>query len=144
MLETQRHEGAKKTEITQATEALASEIVDSAFKVHKYFGPGLLESIYEAALCKEFSKRGLKFTRQVRVPLFYDEEPLDEYFVIDLIVDDKIVLELKACERLLPVHKSQTLSYLYLANKPLGFLINFNNVLIKNGIVRLINERFAS
>lgn len=141
-MEAQRREDAKLTVIDGDIEAIASEIVDAAFKVHSHFGPGLLESIYEKALCKELKKRDVTFVSQYGVPVFYEDELLGDGFVADIVVEDKIVLELKACEKLLPIHKMQTLSYARLLNYPLGFLINFNNGIIKNGIVRIINDRY--
>lgn len=143
-MESQSREGAKLTVINDQTERLAANIVDCIFKIHQYFGPGMLESLYERALCKELSKRGLSFERQTQIAVFYEGELLEEGFRADIIVENRILLELKACEKLLPVHRAQTLSYIRLGNKPLGFLINFNVPVIKNGIVRIINDRFAS
>lgn len=141
-MESQSHEDTKLTVIDFKTEALATEVVDSCFKVHSFFGPGMLESIYESALCKEFEKRNIPYTRQQTIPVFYEGELVGDGFRADIIIDEKILLEIKACESLLPVHRAQILSYLRLANLPLGFLINFNNSIIKNGIVRIINDRF--
>lgn len=143
-MEAQRRKDTKLTVIDSETERLAREIVDSVFKIHNYFGPGLLESIYESALCRELEKKKIKFIRQQSVPVFYEGDLLGEGFRADIIVEEKILVELKSCEKLLPVHKAQTLSYIRLSEKPLGFLINFNNTIIKNGIVRLINERLGS
>ena len=143
-MESQSRKDAKLTVIDTHIEAIASEIVDVAFKVHNYFGPGLFESIYEKALCKELKKRDIKFISQYGVPVFYEEELLGNGFIADIVVEDKIVLELKACEKLLPIHKKQTLTYARLLNYPLGFLINFNNTLVKNGIVRIINDHYDS
>jgi len=142
MLESQRHEDAKLTVIDGDVERFAKDVLDSAFKVHHYFGSGMLESIYEKALCYELDKRDIKNVRQVEIPVFYDEEPLGTGFRADIIVEDKILIEAKACEKLLPVHRAQTLSYLRLANLPLGFLINFNVPVIKNGLVRIINDKY--
>lgn len=143
-MESQSLKDAKLTVIENSIEALASQIVDAVFKVHKHFGPGMLESLYEAALCKEFEKRNLNFTRQELIPVFYEGELLADGFRADIIIQKSILLELKACEMLMPVHRAQTLSYMRLANLPLGFLINFNVPVIKNGLVRIINDRFAS
>lgn len=140
-MEAQRREDTKLTVINSRIEDIASRIVDSVFKVHSYFGPGLLESLYEKALCKELKKRNINFICQHKVPVFYEAELLGDGFIADIIVEDCIVMELKACEKLLPVHKMQTLTYARLLNYPLGFLINFNNSIIKNGIVRVINDR---
>lgn len=143
-MESQRHEVAKLTVIEDTLEHTATKLIDSAFRVHQYFGAGMLESIYEAALCKELEKRKISYARQVVIPVLYDGEILGDGFRADLIVENNILVELKACEKILPVHRAQTLSYMRLANKPLGFLINFNVPIIKNGIVRVINDRFES
>lgn len=142
-MESQSRKVAKLTVIDSETERLAGEVVDSCFKIHNYFGPGMLESIYESALCKELDKRNLRYVRQQPVPVFYEGDLLGDGFRADIVVENKILLELKACEKLLPVHRAQTLSYTRLLNCSLGFLVNFNNGLIKNGIVRIINDRFA-
>ena len=143
-MESQSRKVAKLTVIDDDIERIASKVVDSVFKVHQYFGAGMLESIYESALCRELEKNKISFVSQVSIPVFYDDELLGDGFRADIIIEDSILLELKACEKLLPVHRAQTLSYMRLSNKPLGFLINFNNQMIKNGIVRIINDRFAS
>ncbi len=143
-MESQRREDAKLTVIDGKIEKLATEIVDSAFKVHSYFGSGMLESLYEKALYKEFQKRNINANRQVEIPVYYEGELLDIGFRADMIVENSILLEMKACEKLLPIHRAQTLSYLRTANLPLGFLINFNVPIIKNGIVRIINDKFEA
>jgi GxxExxY protein len=120
-------------------ERAATQIVDAAFKVHKATGPGLLESIYEKLLCVELSKRGLKVLRQVRVPLFYDGDEIDCDLRIDLLVEDMVIVEVKAVLETHPVFKAQVKTYLKLANKRLAILINFNVDLIKDGISRIIN-----
>lgn len=143
-MESQSRKVVKLTVLDAEIELLAKEVVDSAFKIHDYFGTGMLESIYEAAFCKELQKRNISFVKQQSVPVMYDNEILGDGFRADITVEGKILLELKAVEKLLPVHRAQTLSYTRLLNYPLGFLVNFNNPLIKNGIVRIINDRFAS
>lgn len=120
-------------------ERVAREIVDSAFKVHRATGPGILESIYEKLLCVELAKRGLIVARQVRVPLFYDGEEIDCDLRIDLLVEDLVIVEVKAVLEMHPVFKAQVKTYLKLANKRLGILINFNVEYIKDGISRVIN-----
>jgi GxxExxY protein len=120
-------------------ERAATQIVDAAFKVHKATGPGLLESIYEKLLCVELSKRGLNVLRQVRVPLFYDGDEIDCDLRIDLLVEDMVIVEVKAVLETHPVFKAQVKTYLKLANKRLAILINFNVDLIKDGISRIIN-----
>jgi GxxExxY protein len=118
---------------------VAKAIVDAAFKVHTTLGPGLLESVYEAAMAYELKKRGLNFLRQHPIPVVYESVHLDEGFRADFIVEGLVIIELKAIEAIAPVHKKQTLTYLRLTNKRLGLLINFNVALIKDGITRLVN-----
>ena len=118
----------------------ASKVVNAAFEVHKNMGPGLLESVYEICMLKEFEIQNIPVTFQVQVPIIYKGEKLDKDYRIDLLVGDEILVELKAIEYVLPVHHAQLLSYLKLSNKQLGFLINFNVPLIKNGIKRFVNN----
>ena len=118
---------------------IAEVIVDSCFKVHTSLGPGLLESVYEAVLACELQKRGLTITRQQSIPITYDGITFDEGFRADLIVEDKIIIELKSVEQVSSVHKKQLLTYLKLADKRLGFLVNFGSNLIKDGITRIAN-----
>jgi len=115
------------------------EIVDAAYKVHKTLGPGLLESVYEAALAWELGKRGLSVTRQQAIPVIYEQVHIHTGFFADLIVDDQIIVEIKAVEVIAPVHRRQLLTYLKLADKRLGLLLNFNVALIKDGIIRIAN-----
>ena len=117
---------------------LTGEIMDAAFKVHSALGPGLLESIYEACMVHELEKRGLEVTRQLEVPVEYDGRRLDSGLRIDLLVAGTAVVELKAVEQVLPVHKAQLLSYLRLTRCPVGLLINFHVPLIKDGIQRMV------
>ncbi|QTN33960.1 GxxExxY protein [Akkermansiaceae bacterium] len=119
---------------------IASVIVDCAFKVHTKLGPGLLESAYEACLAHELKKRGLKVDRQIPQPVHYDDTFIDIGYRLDLLVNDSIIIELKAVEQILPIHHAQLMTYLRLSEKTLGFLINFNTVLIKNGIKRIANN----
>ena len=123
--------------IPAETERLASLIVESAYTVHKNLGPGLLESIYETCFCHELRKRRVGLRRQAVVPLVYDGLRFEDGLRLDVLVEDQIICELKAVEGLLPVHEAQLLTYLKLTQKRLGFLINFNVPLIKNGIKRL-------
>ena len=118
---------------------LSKEILDSAITVHKEMGPGLLESVYEYCLIAELRGRGIKAVGQVYLPLYYKGEKLDKDFRMDILVEDEIIIEVKAKDMLLPIHKAQTISYLKLANKWLGFLINFNEVLLKDGFKRYVN-----
>lgn len=118
---------------------IAEVIVDSCFKVHTSLGPGLLESVYEAVLACELQKRGLTITRQQSIPITYGGMTFDEGFRADLVVEDKIIIELKSVEQVSSVHKKQLLTYLKLADKRLGFLVNFGSNLIKDGITRIAN-----
>src|SRR5690348_15035479 len=117
---------------------LTGEIVDAAFKVHSALGPGLLESIYEACMVHELEKRGLEVTRQLEAPVEYDGRRLDSGLRLDLLVAGTAVVELKAVEQVLPVHKAQLLSYLRLTRCPVGLLINFHVPLIEDGIQRMV------
>ena len=118
---------------------IAHEIVDSAFRIHKALGPGLLESVYETVLAFELSRRGLSTLRQHPIPIIYETIRIDAGFRADLIVEDKVIVEIKPIELLAPLHKKQLLTHLRLANLHLGLLINFNVGLIKDGIVRMVN-----
>lgn len=118
---------------------IAKEVVDASFKVHTALGPGLLESVYEAILARELTSRGLAISRQQPIPIHYDGLIFEEGFRADLIVDDLVILELKSVEQLALLHKKQLLTYLRLANKRLGLLLNFGAPLIKDGIVRVAN-----
>lgn len=118
---------------------IATQIVDAAFQVHTKLGPGLLESVYEVVLAYELEKRGLSIMKQVSVPIKYDDLVFDEGFRADVIVDNSVIVELKSVESIAPVHKKQLLTYLKLADKKLGLLINFGAPLIKQGIFRIVN-----
>jgi len=118
---------------------VAREIVDAAYHVHVALGPGLLESVYELALAHELGKRGLSFERQKAVPIHYDGISFDQGFRADLIVEDSVIVEIKSVEAVAPVHKKQLLTYLRLAGKKLGLLINFGAPLIKKGVFRVAN-----
>jgi GxxExxY protein len=118
---------------------LAKEIVDAAYRIHTARGPGLLETVYGLTLAWELEKRGLHVARQPEVPVIYQGTRIEAGFRADLIVEDKVIVEVKSVEALAPVHKKQLLTYLRLANKRLGLLINFNVALIKDGITRIVN-----
>jgi len=118
---------------------IAAAVVDAAFKIHTTLGPGLLESVYEATLEYELRKRGLSVLRQIGLPVYYEGLKLELGYRVDMIVGDKLIIEIKSVEALAPVHKSQLLTYLRLANMRLGLLINFNVVRIKDGIHRVVN-----
>ena len=115
-------------------------IVDCAFKIHVTLGPGLLESVYEAVLTYELEKRGCKVSRQQAFPVVYETVQLAAGFRADLIVNDKVIIEIKSVEAISPVHLKQLRTYLLLADKKLGLLINFNVELIKDGIRRVVNN----
>ncbi len=139
------HQGTKGTKndmkefekIDPEMDEVATQVVDAAFKIQKAFGPGLLESEYEACLIHELKTRGLKVETQVAVPLVYEGEKIDAGFRMDLLVQGRLIVELKAVEALLPVHEAQILTYLKVTNNRLGLLINFNVPLIKQGIKRV-------
>ena len=119
--------------------AVAKEIVDSAFHIHMALGPGLLESVYGAVLAYELGRRGLRTVRQQPIPVIYEAIRIDTGFRADLVVEDKVIVEVKSVEILAPVHKKQLLTYLRLADKRLGLLINFQVALIKDGITCIVN-----
>ncbi len=119
---------------------LATQIVDACFHVHKELGPGLLESAYEYALLKEFELRNIIAQNQVQVKLFYKGHDTGKYYVIDILVENEIVVEIKCADVLHPVYAAQIISYLKLSQKKLGFLVNFHVPLIKEGIKRFVNE----
>jgi GxxExxY protein len=119
---------------------LARQIVDAAYQVHTNLGPGLLESVYEAALAYELETRGLNVVRQQAVPVVYQTIEIHAAFYADLVVEDSVIVEIKAVETIAPVHKKQLLTYLKLADRRLGLLINFNVDLIKDGITRIANR----
>ena len=119
---------------------LSRIIVDCAYKIHTTLGPGLLESVYEEVLCYELGKRSLKFERQVGLPVRYDSVKMDIGFRADVIVENRVIIEIKSVETLLPVHKKQLLTYLKITQMKLGLLVNFNEELIKTGITRIVNN----
>jgi GxxExxY protein len=123
-----------------ALEKIATRVLDAAFEVHRHLGPGLLESTYEMALCHELSRLGLPFERQKDMPVRYKGVHLDCGYRLDLVVDGEVLVELKAIDALPPVHEAQLLTYLKLADRYLGLLINFNVPLLKQGIKRLVNR----
>ena len=118
---------------------LSYKIRGAIFKVYNTLGPGLLESVYEAALCYQLKKDGLKVDNQVKVDVVYDGKVLPVDYRIDILVDDKVVIELKSVESLLPVHHKQLLTYLKLTKKKLGLLVNFNSDDITKSIIRKVN-----
>ena len=124
--------------LSKREESIAEKIVDAAFTVHKILGPGLLEKVYEVCFCHELSKRGLKYQRQVDIPIVYDGMTFDEGLRLDVLVEELIICELKAVDQMNSLWEAQIISHLKLTGKRLGFLINFNVPLIKDGVKRII------
>lgn len=118
---------------------IAKIIVDACYHIHTGLGPGLLESVYEAVLARELEGRCLRVQRQVAVPIVWEEQKFDEGFRADLIVEGKVIIELKSVEKIAPVHAKQLLTYLRLTDRRLGLLVNFGEALIKDGIKRVVN-----
>jgi len=119
-------------------EELTEQIIGAAIEVHRAIGPGLFESIYEECLCHELSLRGLKFERQLFVPVVYKGIRLESKYRLDVLVEDTVVLELKTVDHILPIHEAQLLTYLRLLAKPVGLIINFNVPALRHGIVRRV------
>ncbi len=119
---------------------ISAQIVDAAYKIHVILGPGLLESVYLAVLAYELRKRGLEVDVERDLPVIYETVRIPVGFRLDLIVEEKVIVELKSVEKLAPVHQKQLLTYLRLADKRLGLLINFSEARIKDGIQRLVNQ----
>ena len=128
----------------KSIDEIAAVVVDASFKVHQELGPGLLESAYEACLAYELTKRGLVVEKQKAQPVFYDGITIDVGYRMDLLVNDCVVIELKAVEQIIPIHQAQLMTYLKLSNKPLGFLINFNTTYFKSSIKRIANNHLES
>jgi GxxExxY protein len=120
------------------SKALTSQVIGAAIEVHRSLGPGLLESVYEECLCYELELRGIPFVRQKALPILYKGVQLECGYRLDVVVAEELVLELKACESLEPIHQAQLLTYLKLTGIKVGLLINFNVPVLKNGIKRLI------
>jgi GxxExxY protein len=129
-----------KEEVMVTENDLSKAIVHAAFTIHNQLGPGLLESVYEEIMYFELSKKGLSIARQKPVPVIWDTLKMELGFRADLVVENKVIIELKSVEAIAPVHYKQLLTYLKLTRLKLGILINFNENLIKNGIVRIANN----
>lgn len=123
-------------DINKTTES----IIGAAIEVHRHLGPGLLESAYEECLCEELLLRKIPFKRQVVLPVTYKSKKLDIGYRIDLLVNDEVVVELKTVESVLPIHETQTLTYMRLGNWQVGLILNFNVTVLKNGIKRLVHK----
>ena len=119
---------------------MSSRIIGAAIEVHKALGPGLLESAYEECLSHEFSLRNFSFERQKSLPVIYKGKKLDCGYRLDMVVENAIILELKSCEKIEPIHKAQLLTYLKLSGLHLGLILNFNTTVMRDGIVRIVNE----
>ena len=119
---------------------LSYEIIGAAIEVHRHLGPGLLESAYEECLCHELKLRNIQFCRQVSLPVEYRGIKLDCGYRLDIVVNNLVILELKAVEKIMPIHDAQLLTYLKLADLRLGLLINFNTTTLKHGIKRIVNN----
>ena len=124
------------------TNQITSAIIDKSIKVHKQLGPGLLESAYKECLAYELNKAGLFVKKEKQLPLIYEEVKLDRGYRIDLLVENRVIVEIKSVESIAPVHIAQVLTYLKLMNNKIGLLINFNVVMLKDGIKRLINKYY--
>lgn len=123
-------------------EAIGQKILDCAFMVHKELGPGLLESVYEECLCEELRLKGVQVKNQVLLPLFYKGRQLNKNYRIDVLVENSIIVEIKSISDIYPIDEAQLVSYMKLAGIKLGYLINFNEVLLKDGIRRRVNNYF--
>jgi GxxExxY protein len=127
--------------LSERKEEIARIVVNSAYKVHKELGPGLLERVYEVCLAHEISKSGFQVKRQIDLPIVYDGITFNECLRLDLLIEDTVIIEIKAVDQINPVWNAQIISHLKLTNNPVGFLINFNVPIIKNGIKRFINTK---
>jgi GxxExxY protein len=121
---------------------VTGRIIDAALKVHSAIGPGVLESVYKTCLAHELRNGGIKVMTEVVLPVVYQGIRMDSGYRIDLLVEDLVIVELKCVDTLLPIHKAQLLTYLHLANKPIGVLLNFNVLHMKEGIKRILNNRY--
>jgi GxxExxY protein len=119
---------------------ISHRIIGAAIEVHRHLGPGLLESAYQSCLAFELNQLGLKFEEQKSLPVVYKNVKLDCGYRLDLVVENEIIVEIKALEKLLPIHEAQLLSYLRLSNKRVGLLMNFHVPVLKNGMKRIVNE----
>ena len=126
------------TPVTEQEDSIGKAVVNAAFRVHKALGPGLLERVYEVCMEYELKKAGFKVKRQVDIPIMYDDLVFDEGLRLDLLVEDLVIVEMKAVDLVNPVWQAQVMSHLKLTNRKLGYLINFNVALIKDGIKRIV------
>ncbi len=133
-------EGAEKSMGTEPIDALTHAVIGAAIEVHQVLGPGLLESLYERALCRELALREIPHQRQVNVPVRYKGELIEGNLRLDLVVANTLIVELKAVDRILPIHEAQLLSYLKLSGMQVGLIINFHAIRIKDGLKRLVQS----
>jgi len=119
---------------------LSEKILDSAFKIHRVLGPGLFESAYKECLAYELGKLNIELVKEKAIPLIYEDVKMDIGYRADILVDNKVIVEIKSIESLMEIHKKQLLTYIRLADCKLGLLINFNEVMLKNGIKRIVNN----
>lgn len=124
----------------QRENLLTGKLIGCAIEVHKELGPGLLESAYEQCLCHELSLQGIAFQRQVPLPVAYKGIRLDCGYLMDLVVEGEVIVELKTVEKILPIHEAQLLTYLKLYRRPVGLLVNFNAPVLKEGVKRIVNQ----
>ena len=136
----QNNPRAANTAVAGDLNGITREIIAAAIEVHRHLGPGLLESAYQECVCYELSRMGLSFTREVHLPVSYKGLQLACSYRIDLLVENEILVELKSVEKLLPIHSAQLLTYLKASHKQIGLLINFNVLVLKDGIKRIVNE----
>jgi GxxExxY protein len=135
-----RAESAEGTETVRDLNEVTRGVIAAAMEVHRHLGPGLLESAYQECVCYELSRMGLSFTREVHLPLSYKGLQLDCSYRVDLLVEDAVVVELKSIEQILRIHSAQLLTYLRASHKQVGLLINFNVLVLKDGIKRIVND----
>ncbi len=138
MNEPRRHEDHEEEKVKYNFENLSKDVVDCCFQVHKKLGCGLLEEIYEEPLCIELENKGLSFELQKHSPIFYDGKKLNKTCRLDVVVENKIILELKAVSKLLPIHEAQILTYMRVTSLKIGFLVNFHEPYFKNEIRRFV------
>ena len=135
-----RAESAEGTETVRDLNEVTRGVIAVAMEVHRHLGPGLLESAYQECVCYELSRMGLTFTREVHLPLSYKGLQLDCSYRVDLLVEDAVVVELKSIDQILRIHSAQLLTYLKASHKQIGLLINFNVLVLKDGIKRIVND----
>ena len=140
MQSTPRTESTERAEGLRDLNEITRGIIAAAMEVHRHLGPGLLESAYQECVCYELSRMGLTFTREVHLPLSYNGLQLDCSYRVDLLVEDAVVVELKSIEQILRIHSAQLLTYLRASHKQVGLLINFNVLVLKDGIKRIVND----